>query len=177
MLRDEHEVILSVLDVLDRLLARDDLAAVSTELGRCVEFFRLYADACHHGKEEDLLFDALVQRGFSRESGPVAVMLEEHRRGRGHVRGMADAHARMTAGDEAAQAELRREGRGYLDLMRGHILKENHALFDMADQSIDEPACRRLCDAYDVACSGRFDGRSREELERLARALDAETGF
>ncbi|MBK9032944.1 MAG: tetratricopeptide repeat protein [Myxococcales bacterium] len=32
----------------------------------------------HHGKEEDLLFEAMVEHGFSREQGPLAVMLHEH---------------------------------------------------------------------------------------------------
>ncbi|MGD0266766.1 MAG: hemerythrin domain-containing protein, partial [Candidatus Methylomirabilota bacterium] len=37
---------------------------------------------CHHGKEENLLFKTMVDRGFPRQGGPIAVMLHEHETGR-----------------------------------------------------------------------------------------------
>lgn len=70
VLRKEHQVILKVLDALDCFLD------AGTQHGNwhwdaleeCVTFFRLYADACHHGKEEDLLFPELVAKGMPREA-------------------------------------------------------------------------------------------------------------
>ena len=51
LLRDEHKKILEVVDVLDRL-TDDMLTDRGPDLdsfARCVAFFRLFADACHHG--------------------------------------------------------------------------------------------------------------------------------
>ncbi len=59
-------------------------------IGEYAAFFRGFADSCHHGKEEDILFQRLVERGFPRDAGPLAVMLHEHELGRRHV---ASLHA------------------------------------------------------------------------------------
>jgi len=67
VLRDEHVLILEVADTLERMLA-DEADGVPLDfdaVDRCITFFRLFADACHHGKEEDLLFPELTTRDRS----------------------------------------------------------------------------------------------------------------
>ena len=56
--KSEHQTILRVIAVLDRLVARSEHGDgfENAALRQCVEVFRLFADACHHAKEEDLLF-------------------------------------------------------------------------------------------------------------------------
>ena len=44
-------------------------------IGSAVDFIRVYADRCHHGKEEDLLFPLLQQKGMPRAGGLVGMML------------------------------------------------------------------------------------------------------
>lgn len=176
-LRDEHQWILKVAGVLETVLDREpdhglDLDAVEG----CVSFIRLFADACHHGQEEDLLFPELQARGLPRETGPIAVMLQEHELGRSYARQMAASLPGARTGDADARTTLEHAARGYVDLIRGHIEKEDHVLFSMADQMVDGPACARLCDAYDVVCQGRFEGRTKGELERLATGLLARYG-
>lgn len=166
-LREEHRLILEVLGVLERLLEAERLDP--GPLGDCVSFFRKFTDACHHGKEEEVLFPALVERGMPRDAGPIAVMLEEHERGRSLVARMAGALER--AGGEGAGDELRDAGRRYIELLRDHIRKEDGVLFEMADGAIPPPACRRLCEAYHEACARRLRGSTREELEALAARL------
>ncbi|MEJ2204005.1 MAG: hemerythrin domain-containing protein [Gemmatimonadota bacterium] len=173
ILRDQHRNILKVADVLEEVLANEpEPGAFDYEaIGQCVGFIRLYADALHHGKEEDLLFPELVRQGMSREAGPIAVMLHEHEQGRAYARAMADALGPAHAGDEQAQRRLLNAGQGYIGLIRGHILKEDNILFNMADQLIDAPACRSLCAAYDGVCQRRFDGRTVAELEAILAGL------
>lgn len=170
VLRDEHQLILKVVDVLESFVDRGLGGASADRLRDCVDFFRLYTDALHHGKEEDVLFDALTDRGFPRHVGPIAVMLQEHELGRSYVRQMADALPSLGS-DAGAWRSFDHAARSYIQLLRQHIQKENHALFEMADQAIDEPACRALCDAYDTVCARTFEGRTLQELERLAAAL------
>jgi len=179
ILRDQHQKILKIADVLEEVLAHEpepgawDYDAISD----CVSFVRLYADALHHGKEEDLLFPELESLGMSRNAGPIAVMLYEHEQGRAFVKAMADALPSAQAGDEGHQRRLRNAGHGYIDLIRGHINKEDNVLFNVADQMIDAPACRSLCTAYDGVCQRRFDGCTVAELEAiLARLVEAYPG-
>jgi len=169
MLRVEHRLILEVASVLERTL--DAGGEDHDTLGDCVAFFRLFADACHHGKEEDLLFPALEREGMPVDAGPIAVMLHEHRIGREFIRRMADALPRSGDGDPAGADEVADAGRGYVELIREHIAKEDGILFEMADGMVTGPACKDLCSAYDEVCARRFEGKTLEDLEGLAESL------
>jgi hemerythrin-like domain-containing protein len=172
-LRDEHQLILKVVDVLEEIANRGSTGGEADVEGvsECITFFRQFTDACHHGKEEGLLFPELQAQGMPVEGGPIAVMLEEHRIGRALVGRMAEAVEATIAGDEDATARLWRAARDYVDMLRGHILKEDGVLFEMADMMIVGPACRQLCEAYGTTCLGHMDGHTREDLEALAARL------
>jgi hemerythrin-like domain-containing protein len=171
-LREEHQLILQIADALETLLVsaagdRWDFDAFED----CVTFIRLFADACHHGKEEDLLFPELEKAGMPHDQGPIAVMLYEHQQGRAYARHMASALAEARKGDAAAQATLRNAASGYVELIRGHIMKEDHVLFNMADQMVRGPGCRSLCAAYGAVCARRFEGRTKEQLQELGARI------
>ena len=171
VLRDEHTQILSVSGALSTLL---DEAPDRLDYGRiekCISFIRLFADACHHGKEEGLLFHALVEQGLPQGTGPIAVMLHEHRLGRQFVASMDGAIDGARSGNLDARTRLVEAGRGYIDLIRGHILKEDNILFNVADQMVDGPACAALCEAYDGTCDHTFEGNTKEQLEALGREI------
>ena len=173
ILQLEHRVIEQVLDCLDRIAnscqAEERLDAASAR--DAIDFFRTFADRCHHGKEEGLLFPALEARGMPHDQGPIAVMLFEHQQGRAFAKAMADAIDEARAGNEEALTKLRDAGTGYVHLIRGHINKEDHVLFEMADQAVAGPACQRLCDEYGLGCQRVFEGRTKEQLEELAASL------
>jgi hemerythrin-like domain-containing protein len=171
-LREEHQLILGVAEGMERLVreAADDRWDLDA-FADCVTFIRLFADACHHGKEEDLLFPELEKSGMPHEEGPIAVMLHEHQQGRAFARRMADALPDARKGDAEARATLRHAAGGYVDLIRGHIMKEDHVLFQMADQMVHGPACRSLCAAYGVVCARRFAGHTKEQLQELGARI------
>jgi hemerythrin-like domain-containing protein len=127
---DEHRVIEQVLSCLEKLADRceagEDLDGTSAL--EALEFFRNFADRCHHGKEEGHLFPLLEARGFRRQGGPTGVMLYEHEEGRGLVAAMARAIERD------APREFARHARAYVGLLREHIRKEDHCLFPMATE-------------------------------------------
>ena len=104
------------------------------------KFFREFADRCHHGKEEDLLFPALEAQGFPRDAGPTAVMRMEHEQGRAAVRGMAESLAAAAAGDRAGLEHWLHSARIYIELLRAHIQKEDHCLFGMAEEALPAAA-------------------------------------
>ncbi len=155
-------------DVLDETLRKADSASDLDfdVVERCISCFRLFADACHHGKEEDLLFPELIEHGMPGDAGPIAVMLSEHQQGRLSVRGMAEAIGGARSGDENAVSALQNHADDYIDLIRAHIGKENNILFNMADEMVLGDACRVLCDRYDVVCERRFEGKRRTTWRR-----------
>ena len=65
-LREEHALILKVLDCFEIALdrARRDGRVSSQVFDPFVEFFRGFADRCHHCKEEDRLFPCLERCGM-----------------------------------------------------------------------------------------------------------------
>jgi hemerythrin-like domain-containing protein len=172
MLREEHQLILKVLDVLQQVVENGQSGEWDVDaMGECVAFFRLFADLCHHGKEEDLLFPELEDRGMPKDSGPIAVMLFEHRQGRALVAQMAGALEGARDGATEPLGRFENAARAYIQLLRGHIHKEDNVLFNMADFMFDAAGCRRLCDQYDVVCARRFEGQTKAELERIAGNL------
>ncbi len=134
VLKDEHELILQALDALEQKISALERGAPPDQayFEKAVDFIRTFADRCHHGKEENLLFRTMVNRGFPLQGGPIAVMLHEHDVGRAFVRGLAEATAQV-ATDPAAAQRIIENGRGYIQLLRAHIDKENTILFPMAD--------------------------------------------
>jgi hemerythrin-like domain-containing protein len=135
VLMAEHELILEALDALEKKVAAIQTGAAPDRVyfEKAVEFLRGFADKCHHGKEEDLLFKRMAERGFPVQGGPIAVMLSEHQAGRAFIRGIAEGTAKLGT-DPAATKQIAENARGYVDLLRAHIGKENNILFPMADR-------------------------------------------
>ena len=77
----------------------------------------------------------MVDRGFPRQGGPIAVMLHEHETGRSFIRGIAEGAAAVGT-DPGAAKRIIENGRGYLSLLRAHIDKENNVLFPLADSTL-----------------------------------------
>lgn len=72
-LRAEHEGILTVLRIMGKICERvsSGKPVPWEHMEGIVEFLRVFADQCHHGKEEDVLFPALERAGIAREGGPI----------------------------------------------------------------------------------------------------------
>lgn len=138
ILRQEHEAILGVLELLEAHAAQIRAGrAVDPEFAQwCLGFLHHFAEGHHHGKEEGVLFPALIRHGMPKESGPIAIMLAEHEQGRAAVRRMEAAAAR---GDDRGYAAVASD---YAALLRQHIAKENEVLFALADRifSADDEA-------------------------------------
>ena len=149
-LKQEHRVIERGLDSLDELcrsLSTSD-PAIRARLGELVRFFREYADRLHHAKEEDMLFSAMADHGFSPDSGPVFVMLAEHDIGRRHVR-----HLREIAGGEGPLTRsevdrIRENATSFTTLLREHIQKEDNVLYPAAVQVLPETILSEMATAF-----------------------------
>ncbi len=172
ILSGEHRVILRVISCLERIVdagARE--GKINGDDARsAVAFFRTFADSCHHAKEEDALFPALVARGIPRENGPIAVMLDEHEIGRAAVRAMDEAIDGASGGDDPSLVRFVHSAREYIELLRQHIAKEDEVLFPMAEGVLDDAARSELLAAFERAELAHEEGTHERMLE-LANGL------
>lgn len=173
ILMAEHEIILSVLDALER--GAEKLRAGGTVPAQffldAADFIRNFADRCHHMKEEGVLFKTMVERGFPGEHGPIAVMLSEHEQGRDFTQDMAEAAQKLEKGDDSARNAVAHAALSYVALLRAHIQKENQILFPMAANFIPEPEHEAVEKAFEEVERTGTGAGVHEKYEALARAL------
>ncbi len=133
-LKNEHDAILHVLNIVDAMLVAESKTDVEMlrYYDELVGFLKIFADKCHHGKEEGFLFTEMVKLGVQNEGGPIGVMLHEHQLGREYIANMSTAvELKDRRGFNKAVIQ-------YRDLLRNHIEKENTIIFVWADQLIDD---------------------------------------
>ena len=172
-LMTEHRLIEQVLDALvgfaDGIRRRG--TTEKEELARFVQFLRDFADGCHHGKEEGVLFAAMVDHGFPREGGPIAVMLHEHDQGRGLVKILRERAEQPTPWNDGDRQEIAAVADGFAQLLHAHIHKEDAILYPMAEQHLAPEVIARIgddCERFEVERPGAGE---HDRLHRLAEEL------
>ena len=151
------------------------------ELGRFVTFIREFADACHHGKEEKILFSAMVEAGFPKEAGPIAVMLMDHDQGRSHTRVLAELATGSKPWAAADRDRLAAASRAYADLLCAHIQKEDRILYPMAEHRLPQGLQERVdadCQAFQAQkiATGEYERLRHLGEELVARHAPIQDG-
>lgn len=141
-LKHEHEALLHALELLDRLSQRlrhpqTGQSVDPQDLQLLTGFFREFADQCHHGKEEELLFPALKDAGLDAPGAMQQDLLAEHEAGRQALRAMQEQASQP--GPAFADAADR-----YASHLRQHIARENAELLPWVDQKLDAQTLEQL---------------------------------
>ena len=173
VLKHEHEIILHVLGAVERTAGAIKAGGPvdADRLAKMVDFFRNFADLCHHAKEEKHLFVSMSNKGMSRESGPIAVMLHEHTEGRKLVGAMDAEIQKASSGDPRAIQSLVQAMTAYVSLLRAHIQKENNVLFPMADRILTADDQEALEAAFEKVEAEETGEGVHEKYHRLAHEL------
>ncbi len=174
-LMHEHRVIEQVLSSLDAFATAvaEGGPAERDAVRDYARFFSGFADRCHHGKEEERLFAALVRAGLPREAGPIAVMLHEHELGRQHVRALAAVGAGTGSLDPAEREALVAHATAFVELLRAHIAKEDGVLFPMAAQRLSPETLARLAEEFEAFERDVMGAGEHERLHQLGERLVA----
>jgi hemerythrin-like domain-containing protein len=115
-----------------------------------VEFFRVYADRCHHGKEEDLLFMELRNKELPSELSIITdELIQEHKLGRGMVKSLHEANRTYNDSGTGTQEMIR-----LLEKLAAfypeHIKKEDKQFFfPVMEYFSREEMDRLLADFYE----------------------------
>ncbi len=176
ILMSEHRIIEKVLTILETAASRLK-AGENVRPGFFLdasEFIRGFADGCHHKKEEGVLFKSLENYGLSPEQGPIAVMLHEHEMGRQLTRGMREAAMRLEAGDASARDAVAANALGYVNLLRGHIAKEDGVLFPLSAKVIPVSQQEQVAEDFERVEHEETGEGVHEKYLGLASALESE---
>lgn len=118
----------------------------------CVEFIKIYADAHHHGKEEEILFTVMLEKlGAPAQKMINTGMLVEHNLARYHTQSLEEAAQALS--DEATMEEkvnLITHALAYADLLQRHAYKENQVLFPFAKRNLSAEDLERVNKASKV---------------------------
>lgn len=135
VLTAEHDGVLAVLVQLER-------AVNAAERGACVpadifediqEFFLLFVDRCHHGKEEAEIFPRLDRL---RATELVQALEREHQEGRRLASAYTEALLAYVPGDAVSGGRLAHVARASAALLRGHIERETGELFPVVEMTL-----------------------------------------
>ncbi len=95
-----------------------------------VDFFRTYADKCHHGKEEDILFRDLAKKPLSPEhKKTMQELIQEHVYARKTVGGLVDAKEKYTQHGNNALENIVAIISELVEFYPKHIEKEDKHFF------------------------------------------------
>jgi hemerythrin-like domain-containing protein len=167
-LMNEHEAILSALQILERMAAPGEKFAPATQkdILDFIGFLKEFADKCHHGKEEGLLFPAMIGAGVPDRGGPVGVMVGEHEQGRQLIRDMEGSISAHLDREKFTQA-----AREYITLLRDHIRKENMVLCPMAEKVLTQTQLETLYEGFEEHEEKVIGHGRHEELHAMLKNL------
>jgi hemerythrin-like domain-containing protein len=167
-LMNEHEAILSAIQILERMMVAIEKApSVDTnDIHNFIGFLKEFADKCHHGKEEGLLFPALVGAGVQDKGGPIGVMLADHAQGRKLIRDME-----ASLSPDVDRVKLAQSAGAYATLLRNHIQKENTFLFPMTERVLTETQLEKLYEGFEEHEEKVIGQGRHEELHAMLKSL------
>jgi hemerythrin-like domain-containing protein len=167
-LLNEHEAILSAIQILERMTAAMEkgTSVDAKDVHDFIGFLKEFADKCHHGKEEGLLFPALIGAGVPDKGGPIGVMLAEHAQGRQLIRDMEESISVNVERGKFAQA-----AKDYANLLRNHIQKENKFLFPTAEKVLTEAQLEELYEGFEEHEEKVIGQGRHEELHAMLKSL------
>jgi hemerythrin-like domain-containing protein len=152
-LMHEHQHILKVVNALKALgeqVERDN--PVDVELLRGAgRFLREFADVCHHGKEEAVLFPAMERRGVPESGCPLGALRSEHKKGRKLVSSFRDSVEAYAADRGDAREELVANIAAICQFYPDHIWKEDDMVFPMVDRLFEPRDLEQLRLDFDKA--------------------------
>jgi hemerythrin-like domain-containing protein len=128
----EHRLIERMIKVMKGALRRMEAERKADPLfiETAVDFIRTYADQCHHGKEEDILFRDLEKKAMAEEhKKTMNELVEEHRWGRKTTRELLEAKEKYQEGAAEALATIIDRMRSLVDFYPNHIEKEDRHFF------------------------------------------------
>lgn len=99
-------------------------------IDKAVDFIKIYADRCHHGKEEDILFRDLAKKELQREHKNIMdELVQEHSWVRNVTKSLVSAKEKYGLGDKTALSDIVKLMIELAEFYPKHIEKEDKHFF------------------------------------------------
>ena len=144
---DEHKYILRMLSVIRKasygILKGKDIDF--DDFAKMIDFVRGYADKHHHGKEEKMLFNRMIDEiGGAAEKLVRHGMLVEHDLGRLHMQELEEALEKVRSGDDEAKVDVIANAVSYAHLLTRHIFKEDNVAYPYAERGLSKDTLNKI---------------------------------
>lgn len=170
----EHRLIEKLLAVLDRERNRIEATGIADTLlaASAIDFMRTYADRCHHGKEEGILFKKLEEKELRAEDQEILEKLSgDHRRARELVAELAGAVAEYSGGDPAAGVKASEALAKLAALYKEHIRLEDEVFFPHAMHYLSKEEDAHMLEEFAEFDRKMVHEHYRDVAEAAERAL------
>lgn len=173
VIRKEHKVINLALDGVRRELTevREAGTLDFPKLEKILDFGRNFVDRCHHAKEEELLFRKLEEKGQTEAQGLLAELRAEHRQGRKLLAAMAQAVPEARSGDQPALQTVAGHLRAYLELLIGHLNKEEELLLSLTDRLLTAQEQEAVAEEFEKFEASEMGPGVHDKYHALAHEL------
>ena len=128
----EHRLIERMIKVIGKEIVRIKKKGVIDPgfIDNAVDFIRVYADRCHHGKEENILFRDLDKKAMAAsDRRMMEELIEDHRKGRENVALLVAAKDKYVKGVTGQVGTILDALRFFSEFYPKHIEKEDNHLF------------------------------------------------
>ena len=132
MLRDDHRHMVAALDVVTEMAARagTNQEIDTADVNRMLKFFRDFGDRHHQGKEESVLFPALLHDPMQRNYERLCCLVFEHDRQRSLIEGLEESLLTKNTKDFSYYATR------MSTILREHIKEEEEVVFPLAESTL-----------------------------------------
>ncbi|WP_143315268.1 hemerythrin domain-containing protein [Clostridium sp. HBUAS56017] len=133
-----------------------------------VDFIRNFADKHHHGKEEQFLFNKMIDEiGVTAEKLVKHGMLVEHDLGRLYMSELCTALEDLKAGKDEAKIDIIGSAMSYANLLTRHIDKEDGVVYKFAEKQLSS----ETLDDLNANCKA-FEDDNSEDREKYIKVLE-----
>ena len=151
VLETEHRIVQRVVANMARIaeaLERGKTVEVSA-LRELVRFLKVFADQCHHAKEEVSLFPMFELKGVPVEGCPIGVLRNDHVKGCVMVAELNNAVEGYASNAQPDRHSLIVALRKLIDFCPGNISKEDYLLFPLAKKVLSSTDERILTEQFE----------------------------
>ncbi len=160
----EHRLIEKMIGLMNREIGRIQANGKirSDFITAAVDFLRTYADRTHHGKEEDILFQALEKKDLSKkDQNDMNDLIAEHKKARQTVSELVEAEDATRRGDKSSLKTAMEKLNTLVNFYPLHIRKEDEEFFPNTEKYFSEQEQQKMLGAF-----GEFDRQMIHEKYR-----------
>ncbi|MBF7096174.1 hemerythrin domain-containing protein [Alkalibacter mobilis] len=141
---------------------------------KMIDFVRNFVDKHHHGKEEDMLFNRMVEHlGPAAEKLVKNGMLVEHDLGRLHMQELEAAIERVKNGDDESKLDIIANAVSYTHLLHRHIDKEDAVVYKFAENGLSDEIMAQINAECEIFEKEAQEKGTQEKYIKLLEELEA----